>query len=146
MNKLKLTPYIDRDGDAREMLEFYHKLLGGKLRLSTFGEAPIKTPESDHGRISHGRLDVEGYLTIMADDVMRDTPPPPKDSNINLALVGLDEDKLRKIFDGLSAGGKVTMALEKQFWGDIFGMVTDKFGVHWLINIGDTEPHEPKNG
>lgn len=134
MPALKLNPYIARDGDAKPMLEFYHQLLGGKLDLQTYGESPMPAPDSHKNRILHGRLDV-GDLTIMAADSPADMPLSSTHSNVSLSLSGTDGDKLRKVFEGLGSGGKVTMPMEKQFWGDLFGMVDDKFGTHWMVNV-----------
>jgi PhnB protein len=67
-----------------------------------------------------------------------DTPPGISvqfGDNTHMCIAGSDEKKLREYFDKLTKGGKVNMPLEKQFWGDIFGMFTDKFGVHWMVNI-----------
>jgi PhnB protein len=131
---MKVNPYIGRDGDAREMLEFYHGLLGGKIDLQTYGESPMPATDSHKDRIMHGRVDV-GDVTIMASDAPPNMPMSSTHSNVSLSLVGADSDKLKKIFDGLSTGGKVTMPLEKQFWGDEFGMVDDKFGTHWMVDV-----------
>jgi PhnB protein len=57
-------------------------------------------------------------------------------TRVELSIVGQDEDRLRKIFDDLSAGGTVRSDLEKQFWGDIFGALTDRFGIGGQVNIG----------
>jgi PhnB protein len=134
MAEMKLNPYIARDGDTREMLEYYHGLLGGKIDLQTYGESPMPTPDSHKDRILHGRVDV-GDVTIMAADAPPNMPLSSTNSNISLSLIGTDEAKLREIFEGLTQGGKVTMPLEKQFWGDMFGMVDDKYGTHWMVDV-----------
>lgn len=134
MAGLKLNPYVARDGDTRQMLEFYHSLLGGKLDLQTYGESPMPAPDSHKNRILHGRLDVDG-ITIMAADAPPDMPLSSTHSNVSLSLTGSDEEKLRRVFDGLGQGGKVTMPMEKQFWGDMFGMVDDKYGTHWMVDV-----------
>ena len=139
MADTKLNPYIGRDGDARQLLEYYHKLLGGNIDLSTYGESPVPSDDSYKDRIMHGVVE-SGGMTIMASDAPPNLPKGSMDSNISLSLSGPDEAKLKKIFDGLADGGKVTMPLEKQFWGDHFGMVTDKFGTDWMINIGEPRP------
>ena len=141
---MKLNPYIGRDGDAREMLEYYHGLLGGKIDLQTYGQSPMPAPESHKNRILHGRVDV-GDVTIMASDAPPNMPLSSTHANISLSLGGPEEDKLKQVFTGLSEGGKVTMSLEKQFWGDTFGMVQDKFGTAWMINI-EAPDSKPKAG
>ena len=142
MPNLKLSPYIARDGDAREMMEFYKKVFGGELSLSTFGQSPMPVPDSHKDRIMHSALE-SGTVSIMASDSTPDMPLSSTHSNISLSLVSKDADKLNQIFDELSDGGKVTMKLEKQFWGDTFGMVDDKFGTHWMVNIDSGQPQGP---
>jgi PhnB protein len=142
MNQVKLTPYIGRDGDARDLLEFYHQVFGGDLSLSTYGEAPMDAPESHKNRILHGQLDAAEYIQIFASDAPPHMDMKSTDNTISLSLSGPDEGKLRQVYDQLSEGGKIVMPLEKQFWGDLFGMVDDKFNMHWMVNIG--EPRSAK--
>jgi len=136
MSDIKLNPYIGRPGDAREMMEFYHKIFGGELNLSTYGESPMPTPDSHKDKLMHSSLEADG-VSIMASDAPPDMQMSSTHSNISLSLSGKagDKDKLKKVFDELSDGGKVTMPMEKQFWGDHFGMVDDKFGTSWMVNI-----------
>lgn len=136
MSEVKLNPYIGRDGDAREMMEYYHKIFGGELTMQTYGESPVPAPDSHKDHIMHSDLEADG-ISIMASDAPPDMPMSSKHSNISLSLSGKagDEDKLKQVFEQLSDGGKVTMPMEKQFWGDHFGMVDDKFGNSWMVNI-----------
>ena len=132
--KTTLNPYLTFNGDAKPAMEFYHGVLGGELKLQTFGEAQgMPVPPGYEDRIIHAYLDADGVI-IMASDA-----PPGSDAtfgdNVSLSLVGSDADTLTRVFNDLSAGGKVTMPLAKQFWGDTFGMFTDRFGVHWMVNI-----------
>jgi PhnB protein len=68
------------------------------------------------------------------------SPPLTVGNNVHLSLIGSDEANLTRYFNRLSEGGTVDMPLEKQFWGDAFGMLTDKFGVHWMVNISAERP------
>jgi PhnB protein len=138
MAGLKLNPYIARGGDARKLMEYYHEIFGGKLDLQTYGESPMPASDSHKDLILHGMLQNDD-LTIMASDAPENMPLSSTHSNISLSLSGSDEGKLRKIFEGLGQDGKVSMPLEKQFWGDVFGMVDDKFGTHWMVNIDSGE-------
>jgi PhnB protein len=143
MAEILLCPYIARGGDAKQMLEFYHEVLGGEIHLSNYGENPGGAPEGHEEQILHGRVDATG-ITIMAADAPPNMPKPGNESNVSLSLVGEEEDRLKKVFEALSKGGNITMPLEKQFWGDTFGMVDDKFGTHWMVNIGSTKPQAQK--
>ena len=134
----RLNPYISFDGNAREALEFYEQVFGGSLTVSTFGEfGPPDAPGADS--IMHGQLETTSGFTLMG----ADNPPGAEHApgnNIAVSLSGDDADELRGYWEKLSAGGTVTVPLEKQMWGDVFGMCTDQFGVPWLVNI--TQPQQ----
>ena len=128
-----LNPYINFVDDARQALEFYRSVFGGTLRLSTFGEfgAPVSV---DPDLVMHGQLDTDSGFTLMASD----SPPEMRGapgSNIAISLSGDDASELRGYWDMLAENGTVTMPLERQMWGDEFGMCTDRFGVDWMVNI-----------
>ncbi len=133
----RLNPYISFDGDARQAMEFYRDVFGGTLALNTFGEygAP-GTPEAD--KIMHGLLETDAGLTLMG----ADTPPGMEHNrgdNIAVSLSGEDSDELRGYWEKLTADGTVSVPLEKQMWGDEFGMCVDRFGIGWMVNIAQPE-------
>jgi PhnB protein len=129
----RLNPYIAFADTAREALEFYRGVFGGELTLSTFGEAGgADGPDAD--KIMHGQLETPAGYTLMVSD----TPAGMErtvGTNISISLSGDDADELRGYFAALADGGVVTVALEKQMWGDEFGMCVDQFGVGWMVNI-----------
>ncbi len=130
----RLNPYISFDGTARRALEFYKSVFGGDLAMNTFAEfGQADAPNSDN--IMHGTLETPGGFTLMA----ADTPPGMEHdpgTNIAVSLSGDDADELRGYWEKLSQGGTVSVPLEKQMWGDEFGMCTDQFGIGWMVNIG----------
>ncbi len=133
----RLNPYISFNGTARQALEFYQSVFGGDLSLNTFGEyGSPDTPEADN--IMHGMLETPSGYTVMGADV-----PPGMDhqpgNTMSVSLSGDDAEELRGYWEKLSAGGTVTMPLEKQMWGDEFGMCSDKFGIDWMVNIGQPQ-------
>ncbi len=128
-----LTPYLNFNGNAGDAMKFYHSVLGGELSMQTFEEAKMAQRPEEKGRIIHAVLKNEA-LTFMASDSMLGREAKFGD-NIHMSLSGNDGAKLTKIFNGLSTGGKVDMPLAKQFWGDTYGQLTDRFGVHWMVNI-----------
>ncbi len=135
MSDVQLDAYLFFTGNCREAMEFYKEVFGGELTAQTYGEVPGDKPaemERMNDKIMHSTLK-GGEISLMASDSTRDSFG---DSFISLSLGGTDEDKLRGLFDKLAEGGKVSQPLEKMFWGDIFGTVTDKFGVDWMVNIG----------
>jgi PhnB protein len=133
----RLNPYLNFNGNARQALEFYASVFGGSLNLNTF--ADFGAPESpDAGRIMHGQLDTDAGYTIMGADITSDMEPRPI-SGFSVSLSGDDGDILRRYWDRLSSSGAVTMPLQKQVWGDEFGMCVDEFGVSWLVNISQPQ-------
>ncbi|MGY6020025.1 VOC family protein [Streptomyces spinosirectus] len=133
----RLNPYISFDGDARQAMEFYKEVFGGTLTLNTFGEfGQSDTPHSD--KIMHGLLETPDGFTLMA----ADTPPGMQHSpgsNFAVSVSGDDDAALRGYWEKLSGGGSVSVPLEKQMWGDVFGMCTDRFGIPWMVNIGEAQ-------
>jgi len=130
----QLNPYLNFDGNARQALEFYTSVFGGNLNVSTFADFGTPKDSPDAGKIMHGQLETQAGYTIMA----ADTPPGMEYQGMHgfgVSLSGDDGDALRGYWDKLSAAGTVTMPLAKQAWGDEFGMITDQFGVPWLVNI-----------
>ena len=128
----RLNPYLNFDGNAREAMEFYQSVLGGELTVNTFGEYGDEGPTKDG--VMHAQLETPSGFTLMASD----TPPGmplDKGASVSISLSGDDSDQLRGYWEKLSEGAEVTMPLERQMWGDEFGMLTDRFGVQWMVNI-----------
>lgn len=129
----RLNPYISFGGDARAAMEFYRDVFGGELTISTYGEfGQAGTPVED--QVMHGQLVTPSGFTLMG----ADSPPGMEratGSTISISLSGDDEAELRGYWDRLSADGTVTVPLEQQMWGDLFGQCTDRFGIDWMVNI-----------
>ena len=127
-----LNAYVTFPNMAKAAMEFYRSVLGGELAINTFGEfgADAENPDG----IMHAALETPDGFRLMASDTAPGHPVTVGD-NISLSLSGDDSDKLRGWFNGLAEGGTVDMPLEKQMWGDEFGMLTDRFGIHWMVNI-----------
>ena len=134
-----LNPYISfRNNAARQAMEFYKDVFGGPLTMNTFGEYGDPNAPGADG-LMHGQLETDKGFTLMG----ADTPPGmeaknPGD-NITISLSGDDEQELRGYWDKLSQGGTVTLPLEKQMWGDLFGQCTDQFGIAWMVNISQPQ-------
>ena len=128
----QLNPYLNFNGDARQAVEFYQSVFGGNLTLSTYADYGM----GDSGKVMHAALETDAGYTIMASDA----PPGMEGSHdgfgVSLSGDQDDADRLRGYWAKLSDGGNVTMPMQKQAWGDEFGMVTDRFGIPGLVNIG----------
>ena len=128
----RLNPYLNFDGNARQAMEFYEQVFGGDLVINTFGEYG-ETGERADG-VMHSQLETPSGYTLMASDMPPGMPLEPG-NNMTNSLSGTDADELRGYWQKLSDGGTVTMPLEKQMWGDEFGMCVDRFGISWMVNI-----------
>jgi PhnB protein len=134
-----LNPYLSFKDNAREAMEFYKDVFGGELNVSTFGEyggSDEAGAPPDDG-VMHSQLVTPSGFTLMG----ADTPPGMEfipGTNIAISLSGGPDEaeELRGYWAKLSMDGTVGVALEKQMWGDEFGMVVDKFGIGWMVNIG----------
>src|SRR5258708_19270204 len=136
----KLNPYLSFKGKGREAMEFYETVFGGKRALSTFKEYNASQDPSEDNKVMHAVLEADNGITFMASD----TPNRMEykaGTNYSMSLSGDNEAELQGYFEKLSVGGNVTMPLEKAPWGDTFGMLTDKFGVSWLVNIPAQKTH-----
>jgi PhnB protein len=131
---VRLNPYLNFSSSAEEALKLYQSVFGGELTLSRFGENGMAEDPADANKIMHGQLEAPNDMTLMASDAPPGMPFS-EGSSISVSLSGDDETTLRGYWNGLAAGGQVTVPLEKAPWGDTFGMLTDKFGIAWLVNI-----------
>jgi PhnB protein len=128
----RLNPYLNFSDNAREAMEFYKDVFGGNLTLNTFGDYGTQGDEAN--KIMHAQLETDSGFTLMAADTPEGMSRNPGD-NITVSLSGDDAEALRGYWEKLSDGGNVTMPMEKQMWGDEFGMCTDRFGIPWMVDI-----------
>lgn len=128
-----VNPYLAFNGNCREAMTFYKKALDGELTLQTFGESPVEVSPEHKDKVMHAILTF-GNAIIMASDGMPGHEVKPGNS-VNLSIAALTVEDGERMFNNLSAGGTVTMPWNKTFWGAMFGMFTDKFGMDWMINV-----------
>lgn len=129
-----LNPYLSFRDNAREAMEFYQTVFGGELRMQTFGDFHASQDPAEDNKIMHAMLTADNGIVFMAADTPNSMEYHPG-SNISMSLSGDNEAELAGYYEKLLVGGTVGMPLEKAPWGDTFGMLTDKFGVSWLVNI-----------
>ncbi len=140
--------YLTFDGNCKEAFDFYRSVLGGEFSyVGTFREMPSHEgmpplPEKDLDKIMHISLRINDNSTIFGSDSGGEWASDVKQgNNFSISVNTNTEEEAKKIFDGLAAGGRVNMPLEKTFWQAYFGMLQDKFGVNWMINC-ELEAHE----
>lgn len=128
-----LNPYLSFRDNARQAMQFYQGVFGGKLDIMTFKENHVSEDSGEDNKIMHAELRADNDLVLMGSDVPNSMPFAGMSTSISLS--GGDEATLRRYWQGLAADGMVEVPLEKAPWGDTFGMLSDKFGVRWLVNI-----------
>jgi PhnB protein len=136
----RLNPYLGFRDNAREAMTFYQSVFGGELTMSTYKEFEASDDPAEADKIMHAQLTTDNGMVLMGADT-----PNRMDytvsGNHSISLSGEDEAELRSYWDKLTVGGTVVMPLERAPWGDTFGMVTDRFGIPWLVNIaGNQQP------
>ena len=132
----RLNPYLNfPDGQAREAMEHYRSVLGGELTVMTFGEMGMEGPFADH--VMHAQLETPAGFTLMGADAPPEMVQVTFGDSVSVSISGDQEDgeQMRGWFAGLAEGGEVRQPLEPAPWGDEFGMLTDRFGIAWMVNI-----------
>lgn len=129
-----LNPYLSFKDNAREAMEFYRSVFGGKLDINTFKEFNLSAHPDDDNKVMHSMLQGDNGIMLMG----ADTPTGMEfklGSSVSISLSGDNEAELRGYWEKLSDGATIVQPLESAPWGDTFGMLTDKFGIDWLVNI-----------
>lgn len=135
--------YLTFNGNCKEAFDFYRSVFGGDYPyVGTFGEMPPaegKTmPEADKDKIMHISLPISQETILMGSDTGGEWAAHfNQGNNVALSVNTESRAEAEKLFNGLSAGGQVTMPLADTFWGAYFGMWTDKFGINWMVNYDD---------
>lgn len=130
----QINAYIGFNGQCREAMSFYKECLGGELTLQTFEDSPMgaQCPAAMKHQILHSSLTKDGLLLMGSD--MTGPDGYNKGNNIALSLNCSSEEEINTFFSKLAEGGKIIDPLKVQFWGAIFGVLTDKFGINWMFN------------
>ena len=136
---MEINPYLNFNGTCGEAFRFYEKVLRGKIeQIHTFGNSPMKDemPPEMHDRVMHVHLSVGGQNLFGSD-----APPQffahPQGMHVSINVDTMEEGQ--RIFNALAEGGTVMMPFEKTFWAPGFGMLTDRFGTPWMVNVS----HKP---
>jgi PhnB protein len=134
-----INAYVNFKNTTEAAFNFYKSVFGGEfLSLQRYKDTPEagKVSDADKDKIMHVSLKIGKENVLMGTDALEDMGHPLIVGNNFSLSVGADsEEEATKIFNGLSAGGKITMPLQKTFWGAYFGMLTDKFGIQWMVNF-----------
>ena len=133
----QINAYLNFSGNCREALSFYKDCLGGELSLQTVEGSPMEAgcPGAMKHQILHGSLTKNGLILMGSD--MVGTEGLIQGNNISLSLSCSSEKEINQFFSSLSAGGKIIEPLKLQFWGAMFGVLTDKFGIRWMLTYDE---------
>lgn len=134
----RINVYLTFKGNCEEAMNFYHQCLGGELTLNRVEGSPAEEHcgADDKNKIMHANL-IKDDLILMASDML--WPGELKHGNsITLSLNCSSEEETRDLFTKLAEGGQITQPLQDQFWGALWGSLTDKFGFNWMFNYDRT--------
>ena len=134
-----INPHINFNGNAEEAFNFYKSVFGGEfamiMRLKDMSSPEFPVAESDANKIMHIALPI-GKNILMGNDVPESMGQVNENENRSkISISAESREEADKLFNGLSADGKVNMPLDNAFWGSYFGMLTDKFGISWMISF-----------
>jgi PhnB protein len=141
--------YLTFNGNCEEAFKFYQSVFGGefpyigKYKDMPAGEDGSRCAPGDEERIMHVSLPVSKETMLMGSDTGGEWAPSFKQGNNFSISINTDSTgEADRLFNGLSAGGQVTMPMNKTFWGDYFGMFTDKFGVNWMVSFNEAQQNK----
>jgi PhnB protein len=129
-----INAYLNFKGNCREAMTFYSECLGGELTVQTIGGSPLESqcPSAQKDDVLHSCL-TKGSLMLMGSD-MEGPEGFTQGNNISLSVNCSSEEEINSFFNNLSEGGKIIHPISTQFWGAMFGVLNDKFGIRWLFN------------
>jgi PhnB protein len=137
-----INPYVNFRGNAEDAFNFYKSVFGGEFAMvQRFKDSPEagRVKPQDQDKMMHIALPIGKDNVLMATDALDYMGHSYKEGNNFAISVSSDsQNEAEKIFNGLSSGGKVSVPFSKAFWGSYFGMLTDKFGMQWMVS------HDPK--
>lgn len=140
---VSINPYLNFSGNCEEAFEFYKSVFGGEfLSVMRFKDVPdeMAFPEREAEKIMHMSLPIGAGTILMGSDRPAEMGPTTTGNNYYISIDTQSEAEATKLFNGLSAGGQVEMPLEEAFWGSLFGMFTDKFGIQWMVSYEHEQP------
>ena len=139
-----INPYLNFPGNTEEAFNFYRSVFGGEftivMRYKDMPEGSDNLSAEDREKLMHISLPIGNGNILMGTDAMGSMGQSlTVGNNFVLSISTKSEAETDKIFNGLSAGGQVTMPLQQTFWSPYFGMLTDKFGIQWMVNYDNNE-------
>ena len=134
----RLNPYLNFKNNARAAMDFYKSVFGGQLTVTSFADGGMAQDPAEKDLVMHSQLESPGGYTLMGSDTPMSMGAPRPNGTVSIS--GDDAMALEGYWKKLSDGATVAMPLAKAPWGDSFGMLVDKFGVSWMVNIAAPRP------
>ena len=140
-----INPYLVFNGNCEEAFLFYKSVFGGEFPyIGKFKDMPPAEgnpvlSEADGNKIMHVSLPIGDGSVLMGSDSNSASGVVTFGQNISISINTKSKEEADKLFNGLSAGGTVTMPMSQTFWGAYFGMFADKFGISWMVNFDENE-------
>lgn len=134
-----LNPYLNFNGNTEEVFNFYKSVFGGEFAMvMRFGDTPgcENMPETEKNGIMHIALPI-GSNVLMGTDVPKSMEQVTAGTNMSISVNVSSREEADSVYNGLSAGGKATMPMNDMFWGDYYGMLTDKYQIQWMISYSE---------
>jgi len=136
----QINAYLTFNGNCEEAFDFYKSIFGGEYKqISRFKDMPpmpgMELPENAMERIMHISLPVSKETILMGSDANPAFDDVKIGQNISMSVGADSQEEADKIFQGLSAGGQITMPIADMFWGSYFGMLVDRYGITWMVNF-----------
>lgn len=146
---MKIHAYLNFERHTEDAFRFYERILGGTLtEIHRFGSMPQDggfelTPEQKN-LVMHVGLELPGGQMIMGSDMLPGMGPQRVEgNNFSISVHPNTRSEANRIFNALAEGGRITMPIADQFWGDYFGSLTDRFGINWMVNYSDPAARQP---
>ncbi|MFZ3454118.1 VOC family protein [Arthrobacter sp. 7Tela_A1] len=133
-----MNPYLSFRDNAAEAMSFYQHVFGGTLEMTSFAEMHASDDPSEAEKIMHASLTTDNGFVLMGSDTPN-SMELDEGSSYSISLSGTDAEELRGYWDRLLDGGTMQLPLERAPWGDLFGMLTDRFGTSWMVSIETPE-------
>lgn len=137
-----INPYLTFNGNTEEVFNFYRSVFGGEFSMLTrfqemYAEGDLSSGERQ--KIMHVALPIGGGSILMGSDTLAMSGEATMGSNFSIAISPASEEEATRLFNGLAAGGQVTMPLDHAPWGAFFGMLTDQYGIAWMVNYENNQ-------
>ena len=141
----RINPYLNFRGNCEEAFRFYRSVFGGDFAyLGRYRDMPedptIQLTDEEKEKIMHISLPIDAYTRLMGSDSVGEWGPKTiMGNNIHISITAQSKQEADRIFKGLSDEGKITMPMDDTFWGDYFGMCTDRFDIHWMVSYSENQ-------